>query len=132
MEVKYCPGQEGLKKKEEMSMSQEKEAAPAEKRGRGRRRIFIVTALALALVGASLAYFTGFLGAPSGQKAAVSQEEKAKYTCGMHPWIIQEKPGSCPVCGMTLTKVEEKSLPPASAKPQAEEFFAKGDAKNGE
>lgn len=26
----------------------------------------------------------------------------AKYTCPMHPEILQEEPGSCPICGMAL------------------------------
>jgi Cu(I)/Ag(I) efflux system membrane fusion protein len=26
------------------------------------------------------------------------------YTCPMHPFIIKDKPGSCPICGMTLVK----------------------------
>jgi Cu2+-exporting ATPase len=31
-----------------------------------------------------------------------------KYSCPMHPQIMQDKPGNCPICGMTLvlTKVE--------------------------
>ena len=28
--------------------------------------------------------------------------ENQKYTCPMHPQIVEEKPGSCPICGMTL------------------------------
>ena len=39
------------------------------------------------------------------------------YTCSMHPEIIRDKPGSCPICGMTLVKkvvqneeVENKSI----------------------
>ena len=27
-----------------------------------------------------------------------------EYTCPMHPAVMQDKPGSCPVCGMTLVK----------------------------
>lgn len=27
-----------------------------------------------------------------------------QYTCPMHPIVIQDKPGSCPVCGMDLVK----------------------------
>jgi Cu(I)/Ag(I) efflux system membrane fusion protein len=27
-----------------------------------------------------------------------------KYTCPMHPQIIEDNPGSCPICGMTLMK----------------------------
>ena len=30
----------------------------------------------------------------------------SKYICPMHPQIIKEQPGSCPICGMTLEKVE--------------------------
>ncbi|HJV66281.1 MAG TPA: efflux RND transporter periplasmic adaptor subunit [Geomonas sp.] len=26
------------------------------------------------------------------------------YTCAMHPFIIKDKPGSCPICGMQLIK----------------------------
>ena len=29
-----------------------------------------------------------------------------KYTCGMHPFILSDKPGVCPICGMILTKIE--------------------------
>lgn len=28
------------------------------------------------------------------------------YTCPMHPEIIRDKPGNCPICGMTLVKKE--------------------------
>jgi multidrug efflux pump subunit AcrA (membrane-fusion protein) len=27
------------------------------------------------------------------------------YTCAMHPWVRESKPGPCPVCGMNLTPV---------------------------
>ena len=29
--------------------------------------------------------------------------EKKLFTCGMHPWIISEEPGNCPICEMKLT-----------------------------
>jgi Cu(I)/Ag(I) efflux system membrane fusion protein len=31
--------------------------------------------------------------------------KKEQYTCPMHPEIIREKPGTCPVCGMDLVKI---------------------------
>jgi Cu2+-exporting ATPase len=30
------------------------------------------------------------------------QHEHQKYTCLMHPQVVQDKPGNCPICGMTL------------------------------
>jgi hypothetical protein len=27
------------------------------------------------------------------------------YTCAMHPWVRESKPGPCPVCGMALTPI---------------------------
>ncbi len=31
--------------------------------------------------------------------------DAVQYTCPMHPQIIRDKPGSCPICGMDLVKV---------------------------
>lgn len=33
-------------------------------------------------------------------------EEKTVYTCPMHPEILRDAPGSCPICGMDLVKKE--------------------------
>lgn len=33
-------------------------------------------------------------------------ENKTLYTCGMHPEIIEEEPGTCPICGMNLTPIK--------------------------
>ena len=41
--------------------------------------------------------------APEGEKVAA---EKAQYTCGMHPFIIKDEPGLCPICGMKLTPLK--------------------------
>jgi Cu(I)/Ag(I) efflux system membrane fusion protein len=32
------------------------------------------------------------------------EHQKEVYTCSMHPQIIRDKPGDCPICGMTLIK----------------------------
>jgi multidrug efflux pump subunit AcrA (membrane-fusion protein) len=32
-------------------------------------------------------------------------KEKTLYTCGMHPQVIQDHPGDCPICGMRLTPI---------------------------
>ncbi len=33
-------------------------------------------------------------------------EAKKLYTCGMHPQVIQDHPGNCPICGMKLTPIK--------------------------
>src|SRR6516165_12323089 len=42
-------------------------------------------------------------GLASGQNPI--PEFSANYTCPMHPQILSEKPGSCPICGMALEPV---------------------------
>jgi Cu(I)/Ag(I) efflux system membrane fusion protein len=39
---------------------------------------------------------------PGGHDHAA--ETKVEYTCPMHPFIIKDKPGACPICGMDLVK----------------------------
>ncbi len=36
---------------------------------------------------------------------ATEQTANVQYTCPMHPEVIKDKPGQCPICGMDL---EEK------------------------
>jgi Cu+-exporting ATPase len=42
-------------------------------------------------------------GADGSRRA---DERKVRYTCPMHPQIIQIGPGSCPICGMALEPME--------------------------
>ena len=46
-----------------------------------------------------------------------SQKTKVatKYTCVMHPEVVQSKPGKCPKCGMKLTTVKNKAAADATA-----------------
>ena len=37
-------------------------------------------------------------------KTPVITQAKEYYTCPMHPSVISDKPGACPVCGMALVK----------------------------
>jgi Cu(I)/Ag(I) efflux system membrane fusion protein len=35
---------------------------------------------------------------------------KELWTCSMHPEIVRDKPGTCPICGMDLIKKEENAV----------------------
>lgn len=39
-------------------------------------------------------------------KMEQDEHEKAVYTCPMHPEVIKDKAGACPICGMDLVKKE--------------------------
>ena len=50
-----------------------------------------------------------FLFIAGGSDSNISNEEIQLYTCGMHPEIISDKPGLCPICEMTLTPVKNSN-----------------------
>jgi multidrug efflux pump subunit AcrA (membrane-fusion protein) len=41
--------------------------------------------------------------------ATGARQDKTLYTCGMHPQVIQDHPGNCPICGMKLTPVRQQA-----------------------
>ena len=41
---------------------------------------------------------------PKPATVTVQAKSEVKYTCPMHPQILEDHPGSCPICGMTLVK----------------------------
>lgn len=70
--------------------------------------LLLITALGVALGGG---YLLGS-GRHGGEHSATtgdlggSTEAKPQYTCGMHPFIITDAPGTCPICGMKLTPLK--------------------------
>ena len=49
------------------------------------------------------------------KKKVVLQEQDFFYTCSMHPQIMQNNPGRCPICGMELIRVEKRKGADADA-----------------
>jgi len=88
-------------------------AAPrAAKRGFGAGALVAVALAAAALSSlASVVVVQKF--APSTKSGAGQAEGGVIYQCPMHPAVVQDHPGDCPICGMKLVKV-------AKAKPSAE------------
>lgn len=51
--------------------------------------------------------------------SAHAETTKTLFTCGMHPAVIQDHPGNCPICGMKLTPIKKGASADASANPSA-------------
>ncbi len=61
----------------------------------------VVIILAAAAGGGWFLWQTNHSGKATDQKTV---QGKQLYTCSMHPFIIKDKPGTCPICGMELIK----------------------------
>ena len=53
-----------------------------------------------------------------GGKSTDQTQVKQLYTCSMHPFIIKEKPGLCPICGMELIKKIDNAPKGVAGEPQ--------------
>src|SRR2546427_56464 len=74
-------------------------------------RFFLLTAAALLMAAAGIGVFYGSRAEQGGPGAA---KEETLYTCGMHPQVIEHKPGLCPICGMKLTPIRKLSASAAA------------------
>src|ERR1043166_3919624 len=43
------------------------------------------------------------------KSAKAAENNDVYYTCSMHPQVIEDRPGNCPVCGMKLIAVPKSS-----------------------
>jgi multidrug efflux pump subunit AcrA (membrane-fusion protein) len=71
---------------------------------------------AIILAAGGTALLTGCGGDTNKGSQTVDEQ---LFTCGMHPQVIQNKPGNCPICGMKLTPVRKQAAAPQAA-PSAE------------
>jgi Cu(I)/Ag(I) efflux system membrane fusion protein len=78
------------------------------------RRIGIVLILLLA-AGASILLVNSY------RHRHQATEQKQLYTCPMHPQIVRDGPGDCPICGMKLVPIQREEpdrVRPADRKPK--------------
>jgi RND family efflux transporter MFP subunit len=70
-----------------------------------------VKIILILVVGILIGAVATYLIVPKTTKTErVSQEgETQLYSCGMHPEVISEEPGDCPICGMKLTPIKSSA-----------------------
>src|SRR5512133_2781425 len=88
---------------------------------------------ALLLIGGGLGVMSTLTGCGRNHATESQPGEKQLYTCGMHPQVVQDHPGNCPICGMKLTPVRKQgSGPGATASSQRKVKFYKSTMNPGE
>ena len=71
------------------------------------KTVIIAGALALILgSGISLVYYFEPFAGDAGKISAKTKTQKQLWTCSMHPQVLKDKPGLCPICHMELTPVK--------------------------
>jgi Cu(I)/Ag(I) efflux system membrane fusion protein len=74
------------------------------------RRIVLVVIMLAVAAGGGVAVYR--LHRPAGEALPPEYAAPAKhqkYQCAMHPQIVSDKPGTCPICGMKLQPVEDEA-----------------------
>ncbi|APG27189.1 efflux transporter periplasmic adaptor subunit [Syntrophotalea acetylenivorans] len=92
--------------------------------------IIILLFLPLAFGGGWYAWHkVGSVSEHTGHDDSEMKSAKQQYTCGMHPMVITDEPGDCPICAMALTPVKSGTIGQAEAAelPQGKE--SKGERK---
>src|SRR6266487_1161747 len=70
-------------------------------------KYFLIKHILISIL-AFVSIFTVFITCKNKQTATVATStKKPLWTCSMHPEIIRDKPGTCPICGMDLVKKVE-------------------------
>jgi Cu(I)/Ag(I) efflux system membrane fusion protein len=87
------------------------------RRAYGLATVVVAVLIASAAAGGGAWLVAHGAGEGDGHAATAAKEQ---WQCPMHPTIVQDHPGDCPICGMKLVKVEPGG-PGAAAKPAAAE-----------
>jgi Cu(I)/Ag(I) efflux system membrane fusion protein len=66
-----------------------------------KKKIFMITTIAVVVL--VPVYFLFIAGSTA---SGITSGEKQLYTCGMHPQIVEDHPGDCPICGMKLVPIK--------------------------
>jgi Cu(I)/Ag(I) efflux system membrane fusion protein len=94
------------------SVPPEAAGAPGALTSRPARRFGLLTLLLVAAISAAGAGGTAYLVAARAHRASsATSAEKTLYQCPMHPTIVRDHPGECPICGMKLVEMNTAGGP---------------------
>ena len=69
-----------------------------------RRRVLVIVVVLAFLAAGGIYWRRAFDTAPHADGAGSAP--KAVYQCSMHPQVVQDHPGNCPICNMALQRVD--------------------------
>jgi Cu(I)/Ag(I) efflux system membrane fusion protein/cobalt-zinc-cadmium efflux system membrane fusion protein len=79
-----------------------------------KKRLIIGTVFIMALAGGGI-WYSFHRDKPATEHAQQDHAVKQQYTCGMHPMIVTDEPGTCPICQMDLTPVKAGTVGQAAS-----------------
>ena len=82
------------------------------------RKKYVISGIIVVI--AIYALFSIFYGAEMTESDDMSSDDPGLYTCSMHPEVVHEGPGICPICGMNLVPIQTFQTASASVSPQGE------------
>ena len=84
------------------------------KRTFGVGTLLVVAILSIA-VSATGTLFVSRAMSAHAQSSSAGSGAATRYQCPMHPAVVQDHPGDCPICGMKLTEVAKSEAPAGPA-----------------
>lgn len=70
------------------------------------RLMFMVSAMMLFAAACNNSNRSANTSTGSESSNETQMTENVKYTCPMHPEVVNDQPGDCPKCGMALVKAD--------------------------
>jgi membrane fusion protein, copper/silver efflux system len=68
----------------------------------------LISILLLACITITAGYWLGQRNNQNALPVIMTDSAKVTYVCPMHPNIVQDHPGNCPICGMDLVKTDQQ------------------------